>query len=128
MKGRPSQWQRKPFQGIIKLDVRASKSDWAPYLPAKAPGGAPNILFGLHDDTGLAAWSLFGGLINMSNLQKADRPGPQVLAWHTTAPCSPTLSTLLTGRNHHLNGMAAITEAASGFPSARCRIPAECAR
>src|SRR5690606_31316063 len=47
--------------------------------------------------------------------------------WHTTALCSPTRSCLLTGRNHHLNGMAAITETSNGFPGASGRIPASCA-
>ena len=51
---------KKPFKGTIKLDVRDSVADWEPYLPAKAPEGAPNILFVLFDDTGLAAWSPFG--------------------------------------------------------------------
>ena len=35
---------------------------------------------------------------------------------HTTALCSPSRSCIITGRNHHANGMAAITELASGFP------------
>jgi hypothetical protein len=65
---------KKPFNGVIKLDVRDSKADWAPYIPTRAPQGAPNILFVLYDDTGLAAWSPFGGRINMPTLQKlADR-------------------------------------------------------
>ena len=34
-----------PFKGVIKLDVRDSKEDWAPYTPPKAPDGAPNVLF-----------------------------------------------------------------------------------
>ena len=116
-----------PFKGVIKLDVRDSVADWTPYLPAKAPEGSPNILFVLFDDTGLAAWSPFGGLINMPNLQKVADRGLMYSQWHTTALCSPTRSTLLTGRNHHLNGMAAITEGANGFPGANGRIPAECA-
>jgi arylsulfatase A-like enzyme len=117
---------KKPFKGIIKLDVRDSVPDWEPYLPAKAPEGAPNILFVLFDDTGLAAWSPFGGLINMPTLQKVADQGLMYSQWHTTALCSPTRSTLLTGRNHHLNGMAAITEGANGFPGANGRVPAEC--
>lgn len=52
----------KPFKGVIKLDVRDSIPDWEPYTPPKAPEGAPNILFVLYDDTGLAAWSPFGAL------------------------------------------------------------------
>ncbi|HEY4990602.1 MAG TPA: arylsulfatase, partial [Nakamurella sp.] len=47
--------------------------------------------------------------------------------WHTTALCSPTRSCLLTGRNHTTNGMACITEGASGFPNGNGHIPPECA-
>ena len=45
----------KKFTGVIKLDIRDSKADWAPYTPKSAPEGAPNVLFVLYDDTGLAA-------------------------------------------------------------------------
>ena len=58
----------KPFNGVIKLDVRDSVPDWEPYIPTKAPTDAPNILFVLYDDT--AAWSPYGGRINMPTLQK----------------------------------------------------------
>jgi arylsulfatase A-like enzyme len=116
-----------PFKGVVKLDVRDSREDWGPYTPPKAPDGAPNILFVLYDDTGQAAWSPFGGSINMPTLQKLADNGLIYTQWHTTALCSPSRSTLLTGRNHHLNGMAAITEAASGFPGSNCRLPEECA-
>jgi len=59
-----------PFKGVIKLDVRDSKADWTPYTLKRAPAGAPNVLIVLYDDTGLAAWSPFGGRINMPTLQK----------------------------------------------------------
>jgi arylsulfatase A-like enzyme len=118
---------KKPFKGVIKLDVRDSVADWAPYTPTKAPKGAPNVLFVLYDDTGLAAWSPFGGRINMPTLQKLADNGLMYSQWHTTALCSPTRSTLLTGRNHHLTGNACITEAANGFPGQHSRIPEECA-
>jgi hypothetical protein len=55
----------KLFKGVIKLDIRDSTPDWEPYTPTKAPEGAPNVLLILYDDTGLAAWSPFGGKINM---------------------------------------------------------------
>jgi arylsulfatase len=118
---------KKPFKGVIKLDVRDSVADWTPYTPTKAPAGAPNIMFVLYDDTGLAAWSPFGGRINMPTMQKLADNGLTYSQWHTTALCSPTRSTILTGRNHHLNGMACITEAANGFPGQHARIPDECA-
>ncbi len=118
---------KKPFKGVIKLDVRDSVADWEPYTPTKAPEGAPNILFVLYDDTGLAAWSPFGGRVNMPTLQTLADRGLTYSQWHTTALCSPTRSTMLTGRNHHVNGMACITEGANGFPGAHGRIPDECA-
>jgi hypothetical protein len=52
----------KDFKGTIELDVRDSKADWGPFTPKKAPDGAPNILFVLYDDTGLAA-TFRGGTI-----------------------------------------------------------------
>ena len=58
------------FKGTINLDVRNSKPDWTPFTPKKAPPGAPNFLFILYDDTGLAAWSAYGGRINMPTLDR----------------------------------------------------------
>lgn len=46
---------KQPFKGVIKLDVRDSKSDWAPYELTKPPKDAPNVLIVLYDDTGQAA-------------------------------------------------------------------------
>ncbi|WP_443936581.1 arylsulfatase [Pedobacter sp. MW01-1-1] len=123
----PREVRKQNFHGVIKTDIRDSKSDWSAYTPKRAPEGAPNVLFVLYDDTGTAAWSPYGGAINMPTLQKLADNGLMYTQWHTTALCSPTRSTLLTGRNHHLTGNAAITETADGFPGANGRIPAECA-
>jgi arylsulfatase A-like enzyme len=118
---------KESFKGKIKLDVRESEPDWTPFLPKKAPAGSPNILFVLYDDTGLAAWSPYGGRINMPTLDKLAANGLIYTQWHTCALSSPTRSALLTGRNHHLNGMSAITEAANGFPGASGYLPEQCA-
>ncbi|MGW4247632.1 sulfatase-like hydrolase/transferase, partial [Nocardia sp. NPDC004722] len=115
------------FDGDIELDVRDSKPDWKPFEVKKAPEGAPNILVVLYDDTGLASWSPYGGRINMPTLQKLADSGLMYTQWHTTALCSPTRSTMLTGRNHHVNRFAAITEATNGFPGSAGRLPAQCA-
>jgi len=70
----PELYSEKVFKGKIELDVRDSTPDWGPYKPPQAPEGAPNVLFVLYDDTGLAAWSPYGGRINMPAAQKlADR-------------------------------------------------------
>ena len=118
---------KKEFKGVIKLDIRDSTPDWEPFMPPSAPEGSPNILIILYDDTGLAAWSPFGGRIEMPTLQKLADQGLMYSQWHTTALCSPTRSTMLTGRNHHLNGCSCITEGAQGFPGWSGRLPEECA-
>jgi arylsulfatase A-like enzyme len=115
------------FKGKIELDIRNSKPDWGPWTPKRAPEGAPNILFILYDDTGQAAWSTYGGRINMPTLDRLAKEGLTYTQWHTTALCSPTRSTILTGRNHHLNGFAAISEGATGFPGSNSHIPDEAA-
>ena len=50
------------------------------------------------------------------NINKLAANGLTYTNWHTTALCSPTRSSLLTGRNHTTNGMACIAEATSGLP------------
>jgi arylsulfatase len=115
----------KPFKGVINLDVRDSTPDWEPFLPEKAPQNAPNVLIILYDDTGMAAWSPFGGRINMPTLQRLADNGLTYSQWHTTALCSPTRSCFLTGRNHHQNGFSQIAEGASGFPGHTGHIPME---
>jgi arylsulfatase len=107
------------------LDVRESTPDWSAFLAGRAPEGAPNVLVVLYDDTGLAAWSPFGGRIEMPTLQRLADNGLTYTQWHTTALCSPTRSTFLTGRNHHLNGYASISEAATGFPGYSSHLPPE---
>ena len=59
------------------------------------------MLLVLYDDTGMTAWSPYGGRINMPTMQRLADNGPTYTQWHTTALCSPTRSCLLTGRNHH---------------------------
>src|SRR5579864_7019384 len=117
----------RPFKGIINLDIRDSKPDWPAFLANKAPEDAPNVLVILYDDTGLAAWSPFGGRINMPTLQRLADNGLMYSQWHTTALCSPTRSTFLTGRNHNVNRCASIMEGTDGYPGAAGRLPAECA-
>src|SRR5262245_31818706 len=73
------------FKGDIKLDIRDSKPDWTPFTPKAAPKGAPNVLFILYDDTGLAAWSPYGGRINMPTLDRLAKNGLTYTQWHTTA-------------------------------------------
>ncbi|MRH89802.1 sulfatase-like hydrolase/transferase [Nocardia sp. SYP-A9097] len=114
------------FDGKVELDVRDSTPDWGPFEVKKAPEGAPNVLVVLYDDTGLASWSPYGGRIEMPVMQRLADNGLMYTQWHTAALCSPTRSCMLTGRNHHVNRFASITEGTTGYPGAAGRLPAEC--
>ncbi len=83
------------------------------------------MLVVLYDDTGYAAWSPYGGRINMPTMDRLAANGLTYSQWHTTALCSPTRSTFLTGRNHHSNGFASISESSTGFPGYNSHIPPE---
>ena len=82
----------------------------------KAPPNAPNVLIVLLDDMGFGQSSAFGGPINMPGLERLANEGLRYNQFHTTALCSPTRISLLTGRNHHMNNMGGITEVATAFP------------
>jgi hypothetical protein len=64
------------------------------------PADAPNIIIVLMDDVGFGTPSTFGGEINTPTLSRVAAQGISYNAFHTTAICSPTRASLLTGRNH----------------------------
>jgi arylsulfatase A-like enzyme len=68
-----------------------------------------------------------GSLIETPHINELAASGLTYTNWHTTALCSPTRSSLLTGRNHTTNGMACIAEATTGYPNSNGHIPFECA-
>ena len=107
----------KPFKGVVNIDVRDSVPDWEPYVQPQAPEGAPNVLYIVLDDVGFSAMEPWGGLIETPNIKRLAANGLTYTNLHTTALCSPTRSSLLTGRNHTTNGMACIAEATTGFPA-----------
>ena len=78
--------------------------------------GAPNVLIVVLDDTGFGQLGCYGSPIATPNFDALAENGLRYNNMHTTALCSPSRSCIVTGRNHHSNGMAAITELASGYP------------
>ncbi len=116
-----------PFRGVVNLDIRDSTPDWAPFGQPVAAPGTPNVVYVVLDDVGFGALSCYGGLIDTPNIDRIAAAGLRYTQWHTTALCSPSRSCMLTGRNHTTNGMACITEAATGFPNGNGHVPPECA-
>jgi len=92
-------------------------------MPPSAPGGAPNVLCIVIDDIGFGWIEPFGGLIRTPSIERLANGGLRYTNFTTTALCSPTRASLLTGRNHHSVGMAAITEMATGYPGYNARQP-----
>ncbi len=111
------------FTGVIGRTVDQSEPAWP--QPLRAREGAPNVLFIILDDTGFGQLGCYGSPIATPNLDSLAADGLLYNNMHTTALCSPTRSCVLTGRNHHSNGMACITEGSTGYPGSDSNIPFE---
>lgn len=109
------------FQGTIGRTWRESSPAWPP--DPVVPDGAPNVVMVVLDDVGYAQLGCYGSDIDTPVIDSLAAEGVQLSNFHTTALCSPTRACLLTGRNHHSNGMGRIAELATGFPGYWGRIP-----
>ena len=111
------------FPGVIGRTFDVSTPAWP--KPLRANEGAPNVLFIILDDTGFGQLGCYGSPINTPNLDSLAQNGLSYTNMHTTALCSPTRTCILTGRNHHSNAMACITEGSTGYPGSNGNIPFE---
>ena len=111
---------RENFQGRIGTTAADSEPWWAA-RPA-APMGAPNVLVIALDDTGFAHLGCYGSDIDTPNIDAIAARGIRYNNFHTTALCSPTRASLLTGRNHHSVGMRFLSNVDTGFSNCRGRI------
>ncbi|MET9460378.1 arylsulfatase [Streptomyces canus] len=111
------------FPGVIGRTTDESTPAWP--QPVRAVPGAPNVLMIVLDDTGYGQLGCYGSPIRTPNLDALAADGLLYTNMHTTALCSPSRSCIMTGRNHHANGMAAITELATGYPGYNGQIPFE---
>ena len=113
--------------GLTTYDARDPDTKYPPIDPLRPPKGAPNVLLVLLDDVGFGASSAFGGPIHTPTAERLATNGLKYTRFHTTALCSPTRQALLTGRNHHTVGMAAVTELATSAPGYNSIRPYSCA-
>ena len=65
---------------------------------------------------GFAQLGCYGSDIETPHIDGLAAGGVRLANFHTTALCSPTRACLLTGRNHHRNGMGRVADLAIGFP------------
>ena len=101
-------------EAITEMDARnVEKPD---RFEVKAPEGAPNIVIVMIDDIGFGATSTFGGAIETPTFDRLADNGLKFNQFHTTALCSPTRASLLSGRNHHNVNVGSVMEIATGYP------------
>ena len=108
------------FRGTIGTTFAESEPFW-PTRPS-APVAAPNVVYVVLDDVGFADLGCFGGEIDTASMDRLAADGVRFTNFHTTALCSPTRASLLTGRNHHSVGMGVVANWDTGFPGYRGRI------
>src|SRR5215471_1073012 len=111
------------FPGVIGRTFDVSQPAWP--APNRAKAGAQNVLFIVLDDTGFGQLGCYGSPIRTPNIDALAADGLRYNNMHTTALCSPSRSCIMTGRNHHSNAMACITEGSEGFPGSNGNMPFE---
>ena len=106
-----------PFPPVPSASIAGrtmQESTYAQRVQAKhLPSDAPNILIVLIDDAGPGLPTTFGGEVRTDTLFRIHGEGVGFNRFHTTAMCSPTRASLLTGRNHHRIGHGQIAEFAN---------------
>ncbi len=104
-------------QPTVGVTAAESVPAWDP--PKRPPEGAPNVVVIVLDDTGFAHLGCFGSDIDTPNIDRLAAGGLRYTNFHTTALCSPTRASLLTGRNHHSVGMRFVSNVDTGFSNCR---------
>jgi arylsulfatase A-like enzyme len=112
---------RRAFKGRIGRYYDDSEPWWE--AEPKAPETAPNVVIVVLDDVGFAQFGCYGSDIATPTFDGLAAAGLQFTNFHTTAVCSATRACVMTGRNHHSNGMGRVIEVATGFPGYNARIP-----
>ncbi len=111
------------FTGTMDPAYEKSTQDWPE--SKRFTGNEPNVIIFLLDDVGYAQLGAFGGLVPTPNIDKLAEDGVRFANFHTTALCSPSRASILSGRNHHSIGLGSHALTAMGFPGYAGRVPYE---
>ena len=88
------------------------------YKTAPKEEKKPNVIYILLDDMGFAQLGCYGSSIHTPNIDRLAEEGLRYNNFHTTAVCSATRASLLTGANHHTAGIAGLCEMQTGCENA----------
>ncbi|AOF94534.1 arylsulfatase [Sphingobium sp. RAC03] len=109
-------------KGPVGKTVETTHPPRWPSAPA-APKGAPNVLVIMTDDVGYGVSSAFGGPVPTPTFDALARQGLRYSRFNTTALCSPTRASLLTGRNPHNVNMGNVANIPTGYEGYTSVIP-----
>lgn len=116
-----------PFAPIPSASIAGRTLQESTYaqrtVPRRLHDDAPNIVIVLIDDAGPGLPTMFGGEVRTDTLDRVCAEGVSYNRFHTTAMCSPTRASLLTGRNHHEIGNGQIAELANDWDGYAGKIP-----
>ncbi|GFG50102.1 arylsulfatase [Mycolicibacterium agri] len=116
-----------PFPAVPSASIAGRTLQESTYaqrvIPPRLHDDAPNIVIVLIDDAGPGLPSTFGGEVTTVTMDRVCAEGVTYNRFHTTAMCSPTRASLLTGRNHHEIGNGQIAELANDWDGYAGKIP-----
>ncbi len=116
-----------PFPPTPSASIAGRTMQESVYKPRvearRLPPDAPNILIVLIDDAGPGLPSTLGGEVETPTMDRVAMGGISLNRFHTTAMCSPTRASILTGRNHHRVGAGQIAELANDWDGYSGHIP-----
>lgn len=107
---------KKKFVGTIGKCVGETEFKYEDVSPAYGKD-APNIIYIVLDDLGFADLGCFGSEIRTPNMDAIAYDGLRFNNFHTTAICSATRASLLTGANHHAVGVGTLVDSKTGCPN-----------
>lgn len=111
-----------PLAGKVGRTVAETHAPAWPSNPA-APKGAPNVLVILTDDVGFGVTNTFGGPVPTPTFDLLAKEGLRYNRFNTSALCSPTRASLLTGRAPHNVNMGNVTNLPTGYDGYTSVIP-----
>lgn len=108
-------------QAAFAAGAEKGRNAW-PIRPS-AQKGTPNVLLIMTDDVGFGASSAYGGPIPTPTFDALAKTGARYNNFNTTALCSPTRASLLTGRYPHNVNMGNVTNMPTNFDGYTTVIP-----
>ena len=91
--------------GLTTYDAKDPATRFTPIRDVRPPDGAPNVLVILIDDCGFGASSAFGGPVNTPTAERLASGRVKLNRFHTTALCSPSRASLMTGLRPSTTGI-----------------------